>query len=67
MFAIQQQGIVIQFVWVPAHKGVKGNEEADKLAREANKNEEVQLNIPISDTEVKILIKCNLNKIWQAD
>lgn len=69
IFAISQQGIpvLIQFVWVPAHKGVGGNEEADRLAKEATKEEEVQLSIPLSKSEVKVLIKHKVNKIWQAE
>ena len=33
IFAVNQQRRSIQFVWVPAHKGVEGNEEADMLAK----------------------------------
>lgn len=46
---------------------MKGNEEAGKLAKEATRNEEAQLNIPPSRTDVKVLIRHNVNKIWQAD
>lgn len=67
IFVIHQQGKVIQFVWVPAHRGVNSNEKAHKLAKEATKNEEVRLNIPLSCADVKVLVKCSVNKIWQAD
>ena len=56
IFAVNQQRRSIQFVWVPAHKGVQGNEEADKLAKETTK-EEVKLSIPLSKSGIKVLIK----------
>ncbi|XP_051162260.1 uncharacterized protein LOC127282185 [Leptopilina boulardi] len=31
------EGRLVQFLWVPSHKGIKGNEIADKLAKEAYK------------------------------
>uniref|UniRef100_A0A8C9Z4M2 ribonuclease H n=1 Tax=Sander lucioperca TaxID=283035 RepID=A0A8C9Z4M2_SANLU len=35
LLRLHRGGIDVQFCWVPAHKGVKGNEGADKLAKEA--------------------------------
>ncbi len=31
VFIIRQYGRLVNFVWVPSHMGVKGNEEADHL------------------------------------
>jgi len=38
---ITNQGGQLQFMWVPAHVGVKGNELVDELAKRALKKENI--------------------------
>lgn len=45
----------LKFTWIPAHKGIKGNEIADDLAKEATKKENTQQLVPFSD--MKLLFK----------
>ncbi len=45
---LKQSRIEVQFMWVPAHVGIKGNEEADKLAKQAVDDEMVEIEIPHS-------------------
>jgi len=35
LFRIRNMGLIVRFVWVPAHVGVEGNERADKMAKRA--------------------------------
>ena len=37
LLRIERNGTSLQFCWVPAHVGLKGNEEADKMAKSALK------------------------------
>ncbi len=38
LFRIRQLGIMVYFLWLPAHTGVEGNEEVDCLAKMALKH-----------------------------
>lgn len=46
----------VQFLWVPAHAGVRGNERVDELAKRALKKGNLEMQISISKAEVKCLI-----------
>ena len=43
---IQKRGKAVDFIWVPSHCGVKGNERADELARKGALKERVDYTFP---------------------
>ncbi|XP_011689991.1 PREDICTED: ribonuclease H1-like [Wasmannia auropunctata] len=48
--AAQDDGICVQFIWVPSHKGILGNERADELAKRAIRiGRTTSFTIPLSD------------------
>ncbi len=64
MLRIHRCGIDVQFCWVPAHEGVKGNEYADKLAKEALLKE-ISVPVPLGKGEGKAIVKRKGIEIWQ--
>jgi len=42
-----------------------GNEEVDQLAKRSLKRSVIDINVSLSKSEVKVIIKSALNKIWQ--
>lgn len=66
LYRIKNRNIWVTFMWVPAHRGVVGNELVDALAKEALKMEEV-MGIALSKSEAKSLIKVKIMKEWQHE
>ncbi len=48
------------------HIGIKGNEEVDTLAKQALQRETIEIQVPLSKSEIKVLIWNKMNKAWQV-
>uniref|UniRef100_A0A3B5QAR3 Reverse transcriptase domain-containing protein n=1 Tax=Xiphophorus maculatus TaxID=8083 RepID=A0A3B5QAR3_XIPMA len=64
LFRIQNMGLIVIFVWVPAHIGVEGNERADKMAKRAIQNP-ISFTVKTSKSEGKSMVKGKLMEKWQ--
>ncbi len=65
LYRIQMMGITVVFLWVPAHIGIQGNETADKEAKTAVKNNDINVIVNLSKSEIKSIIKKRLKERWQ--
>ena len=55
---IERTGAKVVFAWIPGHVQIHGNEEADKLARNASfAGQSPSLDSPISKLDLKIVLK----------
>ena len=61
---LQERSFSISLQWVPSHIGLAGNEEVDKIAKEAH-HLPTTTPCPLSVEEAKKVVKRAANTIWQ--
>jgi ribonuclease HI len=61
----QEQNRTIDLVWIPSHRGIHGNEVADKNAKDALNHPQVDIEISKTVDDIKQLIDIHTINQWQ--
>ena len=56
---------VLQFVWIPSHLGIPGNEVADLLANSATTHSHIDIKVKLELQDLHSLVTSNINSKWQ--
>ena len=68
MHKLKMRNVYVNLCWIPSHIGVKGNEKADKLAKEAVTLPCVMNKLPIEDylADIKKVVRNEWQDKWNA-
>ena len=64
---LEVEGIRPTFLWVPSHCNISGNEEADRLAKEGAKMEQIDKNMQLGPRELTTKIRLGILKDANED
>ena len=64
---LKESGVNIELVWIPSHVGIKGNDEADSLAKEGANSLVIDLVTKLGRTEIKALLKAKAKEAWSEE
>jgi len=64
LYRMELKGLSTCFLWVPAHVGVEGNEQVDKLAKETLIFKHMDLKTPLTKNKAKMFIRKYAESIW---
>ena len=65
LIKINANGILLTLVWIPSHINITGNEKADRLAKEAARGNQNEVNLPKTLPDIYVQILENALKEWQ--
>lgn len=66
LYSLQQKGKQVSFCWVPGHVGIRGNEDADRAAKEACGAPAV-MDCPIPLQDVASVLRRRSLSLWEED
>ena len=62
---INKYGVQVVLQWIPGHQGIKGNEEADRLAKHGAS--QTQPEVPVTYDTVTKMIRSSFKEEWLID
>ena len=65
LFELINNQIKVIFNWIPSHVDIKENDKVDSLAKDACKNELIQIQVPINRSEINKEIQLKYQIIWE--
>ena len=65
LFELINNQIKVIFNWIPSHVDIKENDKVGSLAKDACKNELIQIQVPINRSEINKEIQLKYQLIWE--
>ena len=66
LYELFSNQIKVIFNWIPSHIDIKENDKVDLLAKNACKNEMIQIQVPLNKTEINKDIHLKYQTIWET-